>query len=95
MKTSWLAVLVVAAMMLSVTACSQRYQGITSGSSYEADPGSLSDREACINACNSAHAVCMDSGAARRDRDDVPDLFGAGANCDAQLRSCLPGCKGR
>jgi hypothetical protein len=92
-KVSWLVVMV--AMMLTLSACSTRYGGYTSGSSYEAAPGTLTDSESCVNSCNSAYALCMDSGAARRDREDVPSIFGAGAGCDSQLKKCLPACKGR
>jgi hypothetical protein len=82
-------------LLAGPVACTFGYQETTSGASTEAAPGVQTDREACINSCNSSHTVCMDSGAAHRDRGDVPAIFGASASCDESLRKCLPACKGR
>lgn len=78
-----------------MAACSHSYKGVTSGSSTVPLGAAESDYESCVHACNNSYALCMDTGAARRDRDDLPRTFGAGAGCEKSLRSCLPQCKGR
>ncbi len=49
----------------------------------------------CRAHCERGYRVCMDSAASRRGSDDDgrrDRLFGTSANCEAQLRSCFPGC---
>lgn len=55
------------------------------------------DREICERSCNADYNRCVDSGAAHRSiSGNAPsELFGAKADCRADLKRCLPRCKTR
>lgn len=85
-------------VLVALAGCSS---GRTKTDTYTSSTGAVtvieSDREACINSCNSEYSRCGDSDAARRGAGgDIPsDMFGAKAECKDALKDCLPRCKGR
>lgn len=86
---------IVACLVLGVAACSG-YQGVTSGATPARGDLGLNDKQSCVQSCDSAHARCMDAGAARREPDGVAaTIYGARSDCEATLRKCLPQCRGR
>ena len=88
-------------ILFSLSACSPYFSGfggVTSGASVApASVGTgLSNGDACRQACESRMARCMDSTSTRRDADSaIGGIYGARFNCEAELKSCLPGCQGR
>ncbi|MEJ0062731.1 MAG: hypothetical protein WDO70_05895 [Alphaproteobacteria bacterium] len=90
-------IILTAALLIGLGACSPAYRGVTSGSSVSREGPAQSGVDSCVQSCDSAHARCMDSSAAQRvsQSDDVTSVFGAGAECDTELKSCLPKCQAR
>lgn len=88
-------------VLFSLSGCSPYFSGfggVTSGASVApASAGTgLSNGDACRQACESRMARCMDSSSSRRDAESaVGGIYGARFNCEADLKSCLPGCQGR
>jgi len=91
LRHSFLAV----ALLLALGACASGYHGVTSGSSTS-PVGLGSNQDVCVQACDSSHVRCMDAGSARREAQDVAStIYGTRFDCDAELRACLPKCRGR
>jgi hypothetical protein len=82
--------------LLGLGACNSGTRGVTSGASVSPTSTGVTNIEACIQSCDGSHARCMDAGSARRDVNDVAStIYGTKFDCEAELRSCLPKCKGR
>jgi len=89
-------VLVVVACSGALAACESGYRGNTSGASLPTAGTALSGQEACTQSCNNANIRCMDASSTRRTaNEDVTLIYGARSDCDADLRQCLPKCRGR
>lgn len=88
--------LVIVAGSGALAACESGYHGNTSGSSIPTSGAVVSGQDSCIQSCNNANIRCMDASSTRRSAsEDVTTIYGARSDCDAELRQCLPKCRGR
>jgi hypothetical protein len=87
---------VIVAGLGTLTACESGYRGNTSGASIPTSGAVVSGQDSCVQSCNNTNIRCMDASSTRRPAsEDVTTIYGARSDCDAELRQCLPKCRGR